>query len=239
MRAAEQQLLIDKAEQRLDLLFEQKVESARANWIAAERAFDLVQIALNNTTLRSPFAGLVSGRPTQIGTYVAPGVPVMRIVGTGGAYFEAELPESQVASLPIGVPVRVTVDALRDTAIDGTLVAVSPKATGAGRLFFARIQLDAVPEGVRAGMFARGVVTLGQRSGVHLLPSEALLQDGQRTYVFLMAGDQAKRREVQAGPTRNGSTEVIGLSDGDSVIIKGQTTLADGAPVRIEKADGA
>ena len=236
VRAAEHQLLIDKAEQRLDVLFGQRVESAEASWNAAQRAFELAQIALDNTVLRSPFAGRVFGRPTQVGTFVAPGVLIMSIVGTEGAYFEAELPESQIASLPIGVPVRITVDALRGETIDGKLVAVSPKATGAGRLFLARVQLDAVPEGVRAGMFARGVVTLGQRSGVHLLPSEALLQDGKKAYVFLMAGDRAERREVQAGPTRNGSTEVVGLSDGDSVIIKGQTTIADGSAVRTEEA---
>ncbi|MCH8979793.1 MAG: efflux RND transporter periplasmic adaptor subunit [Armatimonadetes bacterium] len=234
VRAAEQQLLIDKADQRLDVMFGQKVDSAEANWHAAQRTFDLAQIALDNTTLRSPFAGRVSGRPKQAGTYVAPGTPIMRIVGTKGAYFEAELPESLITSLPIGVPVQVTVDALRGVTIGGTLVAVSPNATESGRLFLARVQLDQVPDGMRAGMFARGVVTLDNRSGVHLLPSEALLQDSKGAYVYLMAGDQAERLEVQPGATRNGSTEVTGLSDGDLVIIKGQTTIGDGSAVRIE-----
>ena len=234
VRAAEQQLLIDKAEQRLDVLFDQRVEAAEANWNAAQRTTERAQIALDNTVLRSPFAGRVSGRPTQVGTYVAPGVQIMRIVGSGGAYFEAELPESQIASVPIGVSVQVTVDALHGVAIDGTLVAVSPNATGSGRLFLARIRLDTIPDGMRTGMFARGVVTLDQRSGVHLLPSEALLRDSQGPYVYLMAGDQAERFEVQPGPTRNGSTEVTGLSDGDLVIIKGQTSIGDGSAVRTE-----
>ena len=82
VRAAEQQLLIDKAEQRLDVLFGQRVESAEASWYAAQRTTERAQIALDNTVLRSPFAGRVSGRPMQVGTYVAPGVQIMRIIGS-------------------------------------------------------------------------------------------------------------------------------------------------------------
>ena len=175
----------------------------------------------------------------QVGTYVAPGVQIMRIIGSGGVYFEAELPESQVASVPIGVPVSVTVDALQGATIEGTLVAVSPMATGAGRLFLARVQIGEMPEGVRTGMFARGVVTMDQRSGVHLLPSEALLQDSKGSYVYLMAGDQAARIDVQPGAIKNGSTEVRGLSDGDLAIIKGQTGIGEGSFVRIEDGETA
>ncbi len=239
VRAAEQQLLIDKAEQRLDVLFGQRVESAEANWHAAQRTTDLARLALDNTVLRSPFVGLVSGRPTQVGTYVAPGVQIMRIVGSGGAYFEAELPESQIASVSIGVRVIVTVDALHGVTIDGTLVAVSPNATDSGRLFLTRIRLDTIPDGMRAGMFARGVVMLDERSGVHLLPSEALLQDSKGTYVYLVAGDKAERLDVQPGAIRNGSTEVRGLSDGDLVIVKGQTGIGEGSFVRIEDGESA
>ncbi len=80
---------------------------------------------------------------------------------------------------------------------------------------------------------------MDQRSGVHLLPSEALLQDSKGSYVYLMAGDQAARHNVQPGAIKNGSTEVRGLSEGDLVIIKGQTGIGEGSFVRIEDGESA
>lgn len=237
VRAAEQQLAIDKANQRLDVLYIQRVESAEANWEAALQNQRQAQIALNNTQIRSPFTGRISGKPLQVGTYIQPGVSVARIVGTGGAYFEAEVPESQIATIVPGMSVTVTVDALPGVSTIGTIVGVNPQATGAGRLFYARVRFDAIPEGIRAGMFARGVAVLGKRDGVFLLPSEAILKDGDQSYVYLADGDKAKRVNVTTGATRNGTTEAIGLTEGDKVVVKGQTTLAEGAPIKIETGE--
>ncbi len=234
VRAAEQQLAIDQANKRLDILYTQRVESATANWESAKHSLHLAQIALDNTAIRAPFSGRISGKPLQVGTYVAPGVSIVRIVGTGGAYFEAEVPESQISRVQPGMSVEVTTDALAGITTSGTLVAVSPQATGAGRMYFARIRLDSVPSGIKAGMFARGVAMLGRREGVFLLPSEALQKDGQQAYVFVADGDKAKRVNVTTGVIRDGTTEALGLAEGDRVIVKGQETLVDGSLIKIE-----
>ena len=239
VRAAEQQLAIDQANKRLDVLYTQRVESAQASYEAAKQTQQLAEIALDNTVVRAPFSGRISGKPLQPGTYVAPGVSIAKIVGTGGAYFEAEVPESQVSLVSPGMKVDVTIDALPGVTTTGTLVAVSPQATGAGRLFFARVRLDSIPEGLRAGMFSRGVAVLGERSGVILLPSEAVLRDGEQAYVYIAQGDKAVRIDVTTGVTRNGATEVIGLTEGDRVIVKGQTTIANDAPIKVvERTSG-
>jgi RND family efflux transporter MFP subunit len=232
--AAQQQLAIDQANKKLDVLYEQRVESAQANLQSAQQNLRLAEIAMDNTTLRAPFNGRISGKPLQAGTYVSPGVEVARIVGTGGAYFEAEIPESQISLVQPGMSVEVSVDALSGAKAAGTLIAINPQATGAGRLFFGRVRLDSVPEGLRAGMFARGVAVLGRRDGVFLLPSEAVLKDGVKSYVFLAVGEKAQRRDVTTGVTRNGSTEIIGVGEGDRVIVKGQANLADGSPIKLQ-----
>ncbi len=234
VRAAEQQLAIERANKRLDVLYAQRVESATANWESAKYSLRLAQIALENTSIRAPFSGRVSGKPLQVGTYVAPGVTIARIVGTGGAYFEAEVPESQVAIVQPGMSVEVSIDAIVGVKTQGTLVAVSPQASGAGRLFFARVRLDSVPAGLKSGMFARGVAVLGRRDGVFLLPSEAIQKDGQQAYIFVANGEKAKRVDVTTGVIRNGTTEVLGLAEGDKVIVKGQETIADGSTIKIE-----
>jgi hypothetical protein len=83
-------------------------------------------------------------------------------------------------------------------------------------------------------MFARGVAVLGHREGVFLLPSETILKDGQQAYVFVADGDKAKRVDVTTGVIRNGTTEVIGLAEGDKVVVKGQESLAQGSTIKVE-----
>jgi hypothetical protein len=83
-------------------------------------------------------------------------------------------------------------------------------------------------------MFARGVAVLGRRDGVFLLPSEAIQKDGQQAYLFVADGDKAKRVDVTTGVIRNGTTEILGLAEGDKVIVKGQETIAEGSTIKIE-----
>ena len=101
VRAAEQQLAIDQANQRLDVLFVQRRETAQANYDAAKQALRLAEIQLENTVLRAPFDGRISGKPLQVGTYLAPGVTFARVVGDAGSYFEAEIPESQISNVAL------------------------------------------------------------------------------------------------------------------------------------------
>ena len=65
-------------------------------------------------------------------------------------------------------------------------------------------------------------ISLRWMSGILVATSATLIStaSAQTSEMYLMAGDQAERLEVQPGATRNGSTEVTGLSDGDLVIIR-------------------
>lgn len=236
VQAAEQQLSIDKANKRLDVLYSQRVESAQGNFDAATQNMNLARIALENTELRSPFSGRVSGKPLQLGAFVAPGVTVARVVGTAGAYFEAEIPESKISVVRTGATVNVVVDAIGGAIAKGTLVAINPQATNAGRIFFGRVRLDQVPSDVRSGMFARGTVEIEERAGVYLVPSEAIVKESDRAYVFVVAADKAQKKEVTLGSVRDGMTEVIGVAPGDTVVVKGQATLTDGAAVKAPPA---
>ncbi|HXH61716.1 MAG TPA: efflux RND transporter periplasmic adaptor subunit, partial [Fimbriimonadaceae bacterium] len=233
--AAEQQLAIDKANQKLDVLFAQRVDSAQANYDAAKQAQALAQIALDNTVVRAPFEGRIAGRPTQVGTYVAPGVTIARVVGVEGAYFEAQVSEFDIAKIKTGMGVDVSVDALPGEKTTGTVMAINPQATSAGRLFFVRIRLDQNLPGLKTGMFARGEAKIGTRNGVILLPSTSLIVDGENASIFLANGDKAKRVAVKTGETKDGVTEVHGISAGDEVIVRGQESLADGTPIKVEK----
>ncbi|HRK23284.1 MAG TPA: hypothetical protein PLX06_15800, partial [Fimbriimonadaceae bacterium] len=101
------------------------------------------------------------------------------------------------------------------------------------------IQLSGPTDEVKPGMFARGVVTLSTVEGATVVPSGAILRDGEKTYLFVKEGGVAKRVEVRTGLRSNGNIQVQNLPAGAEVVIDGQGQLTDGAKVRIDDGKAA
>jgi len=66
------------------------------------------------------------------------------------------------------------------------------------------------------------------------IPAPALVREGEKASVWVVAGDRAQRRAVEAGPEDNGRVEIRGgLEGGESVVLRPPPTLKDGARVRV------
>jgi membrane fusion protein, multidrug efflux system len=70
-------------------------------------------------------------------------------------------------------------------------------------------------------------------TGVILVPSAAIQQNGQTSFVYLIQDSTAHRHTVQPGVTNAGVTEVQGINAGDVVATSSFDKLTDGAPVTI------
>jgi len=239
VRQAEEGVRSAQANQRLDVTLDQQVDTARANVRAAEATLDIARKNLADAQIRSPFAGRISGNPVQPGTFLAPGSPVARLIGQEGIYFEGEVPESKVAALSPGKPVRVTIDAIPSRTWGGTVASVSPSGDEVGRIFRVRIQLAGDIDEVKPGMFARGTVTLTTIEGATVVPASSILRDEDKAYVFVVEGDTAKRIDVLLGLRSNGDVQVTNLPAGAKVVIDGQSQLSSGAKVRIDDGEPA
>ncbi len=234
VRLARENLQQALASQRADVQFGDRVDAARAALAGAEDAEVLARQAVEDAIIRAPYSGRIAGKPLQPGQYLAPGSPFARIVGLEGIYFEGDVPESQVAQLKPGMTVAVTVDALKNQALTGTIAAVNPSGESLGRLFKVRISLDNLPDGLRSGMFARGSVELARDPGAILLPPSAVIGLGTQRTVWIAAGTKAAKRTVTVNGSQSNRLRVIGVREGEKVVVSGQNQLSEGAVIRIE-----
>lgn len=235
VRQAEEAVRTAEANKRLDVLLNQGVQTAQANLQSAQAQLALVRQSMSDLQLRAPFTGRVSGKPIQLGTVVGAGTPVVRIVGGGGAYFEGEVPATSLGSIRIGDTVTVSIDGLPDRTFSGTVAATSPTASSIGRLFKARITLDTAGESVKPGMFARGQVTIRRVPNATVVPTQAIVQRGDLSVVFISKDGKAKRVEVKVGLHTDGFSQVTGsITPGDDVVIAGQNDLDDGSDIEIQ-----
>ncbi len=239
VRAAEEQVRISQANKVMDVVYPERVAACRAQLDSAQEGLRLARKALADTTIRAPFAGRISGKPMQVGSYASAGTGVARLVGPSGLYFDGNVPEAVVARVSIGAPVTVTVDALGGKSFTGSVVAVNPQASPVARQFGLRIQFSGDMASLKPGMFARGMLQLGVARNATVIPADAVLRDGEVTYVFLAEGSKAKRAEVKTGIQSGQMMQVSGLSIGSQVVKIGQNKLYDGCPVKLEKRDGS
>jgi len=242
VKQAEEQLKLDKANQKLDPSARDRVDSARAQLNAAQDAVRLAQIAVEDLTIRAPMSGKVSGNPLQVGTLVSPGVAVARLIGTGGIFFEAEVPEKEISEVVPGMGVEATVQALGDVMLSGKVVSVSPLASNLGRLYTVRVSIDEAAGKIKPGMFVRGELKLGTIEDVYVVANNVLIRDGEATSVYVVVSETkdgktqmvAKKKKVTLVRTDGEVAVIDGLEPGDQIVKKGQSTLFDGAPVKVD-----
>jgi RND family efflux transporter MFP subunit len=233
VNAAREQLQSALSSQRLDVTFRDRVDSARSQVDSARENVNIALMALEDTKIFAPFSGKVAGKPAALGTAMGPGVPVLRMVGNSGIYFEGEIPDNRVNSVKPGMSVTVKVDAIANRTMTGTIATISPSAESLGRLYKVRIQLDGFPTEIKAGMFARGTIELSRTEGI-VIAKNTIKGSGTDQFVYLVQDGKAKKQLVKITGERGTRAMVSGLQSGDQLIVEGQNIVTDGTPVKLK-----
>ncbi len=242
VRQAEESVRGAKAQQSLDLTYNDQVQLAKAQVSAARAQMQnaqaqvaLARQAIADATIKAPFSGKISGNPVQAGSVVGPGTPVARIVGKEGTYFEGEVSETNIDKIKLGSPVTVELSALPGVKLNGVVRGVSPMGESVGRLFKVRVAFTGDTSNVKPGMYATGELILNTFPNASTVPSVAIVKRGGKDVVFVLDGDKAKQVAVQLGIQSENMIQVIGLGLGQQVIVDGQNSLDDGAKIKVEE----
>jgi len=155
--------------------------------------------------------------------------------------FQAEVPEMQLAQIPMGSKVIVRVDAIRGLELEGIVEAIEPQADQVGRIFRLRVGVKSPPNSVKPGMFGRGEVTATSVKDAVSLPEAVVMSEGTQRYVYVIEGDKAVRVNVTLGVREAGRVQVNGLPTnaevidrGREVIDRGRNKVRAGDPVKKE-----
>jgi Cu(I)/Ag(I) efflux system membrane fusion protein len=185
-------------------------------------------------TVTAPADGVVSELSVREGMTVAPGTPLFRINGLRTVWVNAEVPEGAAGQVRTGMAVRGTSPAFPGTAFTGKVEALLPEVNAATRTLKARIELANPGGKLVPGMFATIHLAPAQGREALLVPSEAVIQTGQRTVVIAVAGDGSfVPAEIVTGTEADGRTEVLkGLSEGQKVVASGQFLIDSEASLR-------
>ncbi len=175
-------------------------------------------------TLTAPIGGVIAELGVREGMTVAAGTMLFRINGLGSVWVYAEIPESRAALLRLGSSVETRAPALPDKIFKGRVAAILPEVNPATRTLKARIEVANAGGLLTPGMFASVDFTPSTRSAALVVPSEAVIQTGQRRLVIVQLDDgKFQPTDVETGIEANGQTEIRkGLTAGQKVVISSQ-----------------
>ncbi len=189
---------------------------------------------LERVPVLSPASGHVIEKDVVAGTAVEPGVALLRIAGLDRVWVEAEVYESELALLAVGVPATVTLPYLPGRSFAGRIAFVYPWLDGATRTGRVRIELPNPGLVLKPDMYAEVLFerALGKRLAV---PEEAVLYAGDRRYVFLDLGaGRLRPQAVTLGLWAGEWVEILkGLAPGDVVVTSGNFLIAAEARLKL------
>lgn len=211
---------------------QQAVDQLKAQLEAARSQYNNM---LENTVLRSPVTGVVTARNYDPGDMIG-NLPVLTV---GQLSPEVKviinISENDMATIRQGMPVAITFDAFPDRDFAGKIRRVYPTVDPATRTFSVEVRIANPREEIKPGMFARVSIDLGSQQNV-VVPDRAVVkQTGSgNKYVYVLRGNRVSYNQVQLGQRLDTSYELLsGIADGDTVVITGQSRLADGVEVEV------
>jgi membrane fusion protein (multidrug efflux system) len=218
-----------------------EVDLATSRLAGSKAEVGLAERAFRDATVTAPFAGLFARRYVIVGEFVSQGQPLFDLVALDPIEVEFHLPERDSSRVSLGALVEVRVSPFPDEIFYATVTVISPTIDAATRTL--RVKAEAPnPQGrLRPGLFARAHLGVAERQDVIMIPEDAVLQRSDGAVVFrLVADSRVERVRIRTGVYRDGFVEVAeGLSPGDSVVVRGQTSLIDGSVVSLRNQDGS
>jgi len=214
---------------------------ADASYKAAIAGADVARKALEDATLRAPFAGIVSGRAAQVGERVAIDAKIMELVDLSQLEVEVPLSPSESMDVRVGQVASLQVED-RQTPVGAKVKRISPSAQIGSRSVLVYLALDKA-EGLRHGLFAKGILGMG-KSQVLAVPLSSVRTDRAQPYVQVVepVGDQLQvvHKTVTLGvrgmdltqPESETLVGVTGLAEGSTVLKSNVGALREGMVVK-------
>src|SRR6202521_5279923 len=235
-----------------------KINLAKQQVAGTEARIREQQQAVDNCSIRAPFAGIVVSKDAQVGEMVSPisagggftRTGIATIVDMHSNEIEVDVNESYIARVEPNQQVTATLDAYPDKPFPAKVRTVIPTADRQKATVKVRITIIDLEKynfilpdmGVKVAFLedakpvanGKGKDAAKGPEAVAYIPKSAVRSESNASFVFLVRDGKLERRAVSLGSDRGTDVAVLaGVSPGDSLVVKGPESLHDGDKVEI------
>ncbi len=244
------QSALDTAEARYDKA-RAALGSAEAALRAAQASARAAEVAVDQTLIRAPFDGVVLTKSANVGDVVtafssaieAKGA-VVTMADMSTLEVEADVSESNLQKIHVGLPCEIQLDAFPDLRFRGTVSRLVPtvdrtKATVLTKVSFVDRQENPdariLPEMSAKVAFLSQAVAADRRKPLTVVNPDAVVMRDGKAVVFVVADGKVSQIPVAAGDRLGDAILVSGVKAGERVVIKPDDRLRDGSAVKLAR----
>ena len=210
-------------------------EVAKNDLIRARAALVQAKDVLDKTIYASPINGVVTalnieeGEFTVVGTLNTPGTVMLTVSDLAYIEVEAEIDETDVVSVELGQPAKITVDAFPDKIFKGKVVEIGSSAieddllsidAGTSADFKVRVLLENATAGLKPGMTATLDVVTGTAKDVLAVPISAIVtRDRETVERWKKDGKKGKKDSKKGNAPKKIQGDVFRKDDVEGVFV--------------------
>lgn len=223
----------------------EEVESAETTWaiakarvLQAEALAATAQQALEDTTVDSPYDGVVTARNVGEGVYLSTfgsggRSSVLEIQEVGTLVAVVSLPQGFLGQLQPGSAAKLFIEG-RDHPIDSYVAVINDRVDAQARTVELRLPFRNPEYAVKPGLSVRAEIQPRERKAL-VIPRRAVTGDSAVSRVFIVADSVALSATVTTRILDFDHVEVTsGLSADSTVIVNPPSNLRDGSRVKIK-----
>lgn len=210
-----------------------QLTNAENTLASAERTLKNIK---ENTVLVTPISGVVTARNYDPGDMTG-ALPIVTVARINPVKIIINVPESELSKVSKGMPAEITFDTYGDEKFNGKITMVAPTVDTNSRTFGVEISLENSDNRILPGMFGRVKLELGHANHV-VVPDRAVVKQpgSANQYVYVYHNGKVSYNQVELGQRIGNTYELLsGVEPGDTVVVTGQTKLANGMAVDISK----
>lgn len=199
---------------------------------ATKADIELLQDQIKHTQITAPFNGKIGLKYVSVGSFVNTTLKIASIQKIDKVKIEFSIPERYVSQVKNGTNIQFMVDGIQNS-FNANIYAIEPKIDLVNRNVLIRAVCNNADGKLLPGMFAKVSVTLDNKSGVFLIPTQSIIPILKGQKVFIVKGDSAVEQKVEVSGRNDINVEVInGLKTGDSVVTSGIIQMKQGVKVK-------
>lgn len=227
--------------------FEQSRNGSRAEDVAQAEAqlaqaiagIRIIEVQIEDTIIRAPFAGVITQKYANAGAFVTPTTSASStnsststsiVAIANGLEIIAKVPEVDISQIKIGQEVEIVADAFPSEVFKGKVWLIAPEAIIEQNVtsFQVRVTLETGKDKLQSGMNT-DLRFIGQRiDSALVVPTVAIVtQEGKTGLLVADEKGKPKFQPVTIGTTVDNQTQILsGAKAGDRVFVKLPETKA-------------
>lgn len=188
--------------------------------------------ALDECTVKAPFAGTISEVFAETGVDINPGSPLFRIVDISSLEVRIYVPEGEIGSLSIGQEADIDIPALGKKGIKASISSKGVTATALSHTYECYLKIRGDISEIMPGMVCKVSISDKNEARAIIIPASAVETDTKGRFVWLCDEGKVSKRFVSIGGySGKGVIVTSGLESGDMVIVQGTDKVSTGMSV--------